>query len=146
MWRRLARELICGAVCLVGVTLLTQGALGQAALDMAGAQAEAEGWKRQLSDDFNRTELSGVLSARLGKEASGYCFGPIAERSGTGRIQSCDAKIAIGRIQDALGRFDGRIQEARISNVARDAGWIGTLYRNISSPRSFLRIAEEGLA
>ncbi|RTZ60821.1 MAG: hypothetical protein DSZ33_02240, partial [Gammaproteobacteria bacterium] len=27
------------------------------ALDMAGAAAEAEGWKLQFSDDFNRTEL-----------------------------------------------------------------------------------------
>ena len=91
-----------------------------------------------------RHHLAGVYDGRI---ITLYVDGvPVAERSGMGRIQSCDAKIAIGRIHDGLGRFDGRIQEVRISNVARDAGWIATLYRNISSPRSFLRIAEEELA
>ena len=120
-------RLTSSGLCLVALALITQGALGQAALDMAGAQAEAEEWKLQFSDDFNRTELgpnwksvrgkwtlkdqrlcaadsahivstwrftgdvrleydaitdaekpcdlSGVLSAKWGEEASGYYFG-----------------------------------------------------------------------
>jgi len=90
-----------------------------------------------------RHHLAGVYD---GRRITLYVDGvPIAEQSGTGRIRSCDARIAIGRIQDGLGRFDGRIQEVRIANVARDPGWIATTYRNISSPRSFLRIVGEEL-
>ena len=48
----LGRKVIVGAACLVALTLLTQ-----AALDMAGAQAEAEGWTPRFSDDYDRVEL-----------------------------------------------------------------------------------------
>lgn len=44
-------------VFLLVVVLFGHCARGQQALDMAGAAAEAEGWKLQFSDDFNRTEL-----------------------------------------------------------------------------------------
>jgi len=123
----LVRKLFFALAYLVGATLLAQAAFGQAALDMEGAEAEAEGWKCRFRDDFNRTELgenwrpvrgrwrlrngmlcaddsahivsawrftgdvrleydavtdaerpcdlSGVLSAQLGREASGYYFG-----------------------------------------------------------------------
>jgi hypothetical protein len=108
-------------------SLVPQTARGQAALDMAGVQAEAEGWKLEFADDFDRTalgdnwktvrgewtleagmlktedsahivcdwhftgdvrleyeaitdaetpcDLSGVLNAKWGEEASGYYFG-----------------------------------------------------------------------
>jgi len=87
-----------------------------------------------------RHHLAGVYD---GRSITLYVDGvPVATRSGKGRIQSCGAKIAVGRIQDGLGHFEGRIREVRISNVARDAGWIATVYRNVASPRSFVRIVE----
>lgn len=43
--------------CLVALALFVQGAFGQAAVDMAGAQAEAEGWRLAFADDFGRAEL-----------------------------------------------------------------------------------------
>ena len=52
----LARRLTFGALCLVGLTLLTQGALGQAA--PANDPAVAQGWTLQFSDDFNRGMLN----------------------------------------------------------------------------------------
>jgi len=39
------------------IAMLTSAALGQAALDMDGADAEAQGWQRCFADDFNRTDL-----------------------------------------------------------------------------------------
>ena len=112
---------------LLCVVLSPLTAFGQAALDMAGVAAEAEGWTLRLSDDFDRAEpgpkwktvrgewtivdgmlgaresahivstwrftgdvrleyeavsdaespcdLSGVLNAKWGEEASGYYFG-----------------------------------------------------------------------
>ena len=56
MWSLLARRWTFGALCLVGLTLLTQGALGQAALEKD--PAVAQGWKLQFSDDFNRDTLN----------------------------------------------------------------------------------------
>ena len=41
----------------VALVLVTHIARGQAGADMAGAEAKAEGWKLQFSDDFGRTEL-----------------------------------------------------------------------------------------
>ena len=46
----------CTATSLI-VAMLTSAALGQAALDMDGADAEAQGWQRCFADDFNRTDL-----------------------------------------------------------------------------------------
>ena len=127
MWYRIVRQLTFGAISLVALTLLMHSALGQADVDMEGAEAKAAGWKLQFSDDFNRPvlganwepvrgkwtlknrmlhadgsghivcnwrftgdvrleydaatdaakpcDLSGVLNAELGSEASGYYFG-----------------------------------------------------------------------
>ncbi|HCN09204.1 MAG TPA: hypothetical protein DIT01_14855 [Lentisphaeria bacterium] len=41
----------------VALVLVTHISRGQAGADMAGAEAKAEGWKLQFSDDFSRTEL-----------------------------------------------------------------------------------------
>lgn len=77
-----------------------------------------------------RHHLVGVYDGRM---MTLYIDGvPVAERSGTGRIQTCDADISIGRIQDGLGRFDGRILDAGISTAARDADWIAIRYHNLS--------------
>jgi hypothetical protein len=39
--------------------------------------------------------------------------------------------------------FDGRIDEVRISSVARDAGWLITSFRNQGSPGSFISVGTE---
>ena len=84
-----------------------------------------------------RHHLAGVYD---GETITLYIDGvAVAQRSGSGKIQSCDADIAIGRIQDGLGKFNGKVQEVRISNAACDADWIAAQYRNISSPETFLQ-------
>jgi hypothetical protein len=65
------------------------------------------------------------------------------EEEGTGRILVNDSDLLIGRIQDGLGYFDGRISEVRVSGVARSAGWIKTGYDNQSSPSTFVSVGEE---
>jgi beta-galactosidase len=67
----------------------------------------------------------------------------VGERSGSGAIQTNDVDVAIGRIQDGVGRFQGVIDQVRISALARDDDWIKTSYRNLISPSSFIRVGEE---
>ena len=75
-----------------------------------------------------RHHLAGVYD---GSRITLYIDGvAVAERSGTGGIQNCDAEIAVGRLQDGLGRFPGRIEDVRVDNVARDARWVATQYNN----------------
>ena len=45
------------AVFLIVLNFLAANATGQAALDDAGVEAEAQGWTLQLTDDFDRTGL-----------------------------------------------------------------------------------------
>jgi hypothetical protein len=42
--------------------------------------------------------------------------------------------------------WDGKIDEVRISSVARDACWIGTEYNNQSNPTAFIGLQPEGAA
>jgi hypothetical protein len=51
--------------------------------------------------------------------------------------------IAIGWAGQGNQNFHGRIDEVRISNVARDACWIETAYNNQSSPETFFSVAVE---
>ena len=45
----------------------------------------------------------------------------VAKRTGSGRIQSNDLPIAVGRIQDGLGVFRGTIEDVKVSNAVEDA-------------------------
>ena len=53
----LAAKLAFTATCLLAFLFLAPRALGQVELDMEGAEARAEGWELQFSDDFSRVEL-----------------------------------------------------------------------------------------
>jgi hypothetical protein len=67
---------------------------------------------------------------------SGYRDGSlISAQSDNGAIYESDYMLAIGR-EGAVssGYIDGRIDEVRISNVARQADWIQTQYNNQSNP------------
>ena len=48
------------------------------------------------------------------------------------------APVTLG--SSAFAKFNGTLDEVRISNVARSAGWIGTEYANQNSPGTFLTI------
>ena len=67
----------------------------------------------------------------------------IAERTGTGTIQVNNVNIAIGRILNGLGYFDGVISEVRISDTARSVDWIKTEYNNYRRPSRFYCIERE---
>jgi hypothetical protein len=51
-----------------------------------------------------------------------------AEQACPGKPQVSDADIAIGRLLDGLGQFDGEVTEVRVSDVARSGGWLRTQY------------------
>jgi len=52
---------------------------------------------------------------------------------------SIGANAAGGITQD----YDGRIDEVRISNTTRSAGWINATYQSTNSPSSFIEVGEE---
>jgi hypothetical protein len=56
--------------------------------------------------------------------------------------QISEQKIYIGAVDVAeiKGAFDGAIDEVRISNVARNADWILTEYRNQSAPATYISL------
>ena len=70
----------------------------------------------------------------------------VSEREGAGRILVNDADVTIGRIQDGLGYFNGRISEVRVSGAARSADWIRTGYTNQRAPSEFFRVGKEETA
>ena len=155
-----------GAVLVLSM-LVAPRAMGQAALDLAGVEAEAMGWKLRFADDFSRDEpgerwrpvrgtwslrngmlcadasahivsswrftgdvrleyeaitdspspcdLSGVLSADLSNEASGYYFGFGGEGNSTSfltvrgrRVGLADARIVPGRRHRVVCQREGR--------------------------------------
>lgn len=51
--------------------------------------------------------------------------------------------LVIGSRKDGYSYFGGLIDEVRISNVARSAGWVKTEYNNQSNPGSFLSFENE---
>ena len=67
----------------------------------------------------------------------------VAERSGSGAIQTNDIMVEIGMLQKGTARFRGIIDEVRISNVARSDNWIKTEYLNLVNPDGFIRAGEE---
>ncbi|MFH1421555.1 MAG: LamG domain-containing protein, partial [Planctomycetota bacterium] len=67
----------------------------------------------------------------------------VAERTGAGLIQNNNVKVEIGRIQKGAARFNGSIDEVRISNIARNDDWIKTEYLNLINPAGFIRLGEE---
>jgi hypothetical protein len=69
-----------------------------------------------------RHHLAGVYD---GRQIRLYVDGAlVAERDGTGKIQSNRVPIVIGGIQGGEGRFPGSVLRARISSVARGAPWL----------------------
>ena len=65
--------------------------------------------------------------------------------SGTGLNPYDDSvyDLIIGNVADGIRTFDGIIDEVRISNTARTAGWIATEYNNQVSVGEFLTIGGE---
>ena len=60
----------------------------------------------------------------------------------TGRT-SWNTNLRIGQCGAAQRRFDGLVDEVRVSNTARSAAWIKTSYNNQNSPSSFCPVGEE---
>jgi hypothetical protein len=73
-----------------------------------------------------RHHLAGVYD---GKSVRLYIDGTLAaEQSCPGKPQLSGADVAVGRLLDGLGDFDGEITEVRISDTARSADWLQTQY------------------
>jgi hypothetical protein len=85
--------------------------------------------------------LTGVYD---GKKIQLFIDGVLeGEEEGAGRILTGDSDLLIGRVQDGLGYFTGKISEVRVSGVARSAGWIKTEYQNLANPSGFVRAGKE---
>lgn len=68
----------------------------------------------------------------------------ITAKSGTISTDS-SKQVAIGNQPPGAGdrRYDGRITEVRVSNIARSADWIQTQYNNQNSPSTFYSLGSE---
>ena len=73
-----------------------------------------------------RHHLAGIYD---GHRIRLYIDGSLAaEQACPGKPQVSDADIAIGRLLDGLGQFDGEVTEVRVSDVARSRDWLRTQY------------------
>jgi len=55
----------------------------------------------------------------------------------TGNLASTDNIVSIGSQNGTGNYWDGSIDDVRVSNIARSAGWISTEYNNQNSPSTF---------
>lgn len=69
----------------------------------------------------------------------------VAERPGSGALQTNDIPVKIGRLGQGFARFRGLIDEVRVSNTARSDNWIKTEYNNLSRPAGFIHAGEENV-
>lgn len=70
----------------------------------------------------------------------------VGNKSKTGTIATnSSVKVAIGNQPPGAGsrRFDGKITEVRVSDIARSAGWLETSYHNQYSPSTFYTLGTE---
>ncbi|MCZ6680637.1 MAG: DUF2341 domain-containing protein [Candidatus Poribacteria bacterium] len=85
--------------------------------------------------------LAGVYD---GESLKLYVDGVLAaQREGRGALQTNDAPIVAGRIENGLGQFRGEIRTIRISNVGRSETWIRAVYQNLIRPEGFCRVGAE---
>ncbi len=66
-----------------------------------------------------------------------------AEKPASGRVQANETDLTVGRVLDGRGFFRGRIDEVRVSSVARSAEWLRATCRNLTAPSECCR-AEDG--
>ena len=79
-----------------------------------------------------------------GKEMLLYVDGVLSGRQEcTGRIESNDVDIAIGKLLEGIGDFKGTISEVRISDIARSADWLATQHSNLISPSDFCSVGDD---
>jgi hypothetical protein len=74
---------------------------------------------------------------------NGSSSGSSVSKTGTLNDQSTDVYVAYFPYQGQTYHFDGIIDEVRISNTARSAGWLETCYNNQSDPSSFYTLGSE---
>lgn len=88
-----------------------------------------------------RHHIAGVYDGRTVRL---YIDGlPAAERPASGVITANDVPVIIGAFEIGTAAFSGVVRDVRISNVARDAGWIATAYRNLADPSGFVAAEPE---
>lgn len=67
----------------------------------------------------------------------------VGTQAATGTIVTNDQPLIIGSALGTTTRFDGTIDEVRISNVARSSDWLGTSYNNQNTPATFFSLGSE---
>ena len=87
--------------------------------------------------------ISGVYD---GERATLYIDGKaVASTEASGPVRPSRAPIVVGGLAGGGAPFQGDIEEARISSVARSDRWIDVTYQNLSNPTEFVRLEPEKL-
>lgn len=109
----------------------TEGTAYQVDTTGGGSTIPTESWA-YITNTLSGTTLSAYRNGSFDRSKSAV--------SGVPRVT--DKPLEIGRLQNTY-IFDGKIDEVRVSSVARSAGWIATEYNNQNSPEDFISIKEE---
>ena len=69
-----------------------------------------------------------------GKSLKLYVDGELwAEKPASGRVQTNNTDLTVGRMLCGRGYFQGAIREIRVSAVPRSAGWLEATYKNLTA-------------
>lgn len=94
-----------------------------------------------LSGSFDST--AGDISLFAGNVATGTWLGEILDSSDSGVATPGTVAHRIGTGTSTSHGFPGRLKEARLSTVARSAGWRETQFNNVADPSSFISLGVE---
>ena len=97
--------------------------------------------------DFAQALTAGqwyFLTCTLNSSAENAYLNGAFSASGTGEGSiTTTGNVGIGADTDGTTGWDGGIDEVRLSNIVRSAGWIQTEYNNESAPGSFYSVGNE---
>lgn len=121
----------------------------QYAVEFDGNNANTFDFYFRASDNtmpaFSMLPTAGVLQYGVftydGANVRGYLNGALAfTTANTKSIQSSTLPFRLGVDQNGGQAYNGKLDEVRVSNVARAAGWITTEYNNQGTPTTFYAV------
>jgi hypothetical protein len=92
---------------------------------------------RMGANDGDWHYLTVTRSGTGGNEMTTYYDGALVGTSTDARNLTNGNNFRLARPNEASNYFTGLIDEVRVDNASRDAGWIGTVYNNQGSPTTF---------
>jgi hypothetical protein len=121
-------------------TFCIKGA-GSTAIQYKYGDSDANQWT--IEPDLNIESWTHVVFTRNGSDLIAYANASVigSDATASGVINSNTGTFGIGTV--GVYYWRGLIDEVRVSNIARSAGWIETEYANQNSPSTFYTLGAE---